>query len=133
MARILFLGINLNFLNICSKLHSYSQFCCYYSLKHGYFRFLRFLVIYDIILHEPGWYLFDVSLSISVCKLAGWVLDILRCVSVVCVSMLVLVVVHHVGKVTIITKRFGVIGGAGAQFVIRILVWIGISSGQVGT
>jgi len=36
--------------------------------------------------------------------------------------MLELVVVHHVGKVTIITKRFGVIGGAGAQFVIRILV-----------
>ena len=129
MARILFLGINLNFLDICSKLHSYSQFCCYYSLKHGYFRFLRFLVINDIILHEPRWYLFNVSLStISVCKLGGWVLDILRCISVVCVS--VLVVVDHIRKVTIITQRFGVV--AGAQFIVRILVWIRISSSQVG-
>lgn len=122
MARILFWGINLNFLNICSKLHSYSQFCCYYSLKHGDFRFLRFLIINDIVLHQPRGNLFNVSLGISVRKLAGGVLDILRCVSVVCVSVLMLVVVDHIGKVTISTQRFGVIGGGGAQFVIRILV-----------
>ena len=39
------------------------------------------------------------------------------------------VVVDHIRKVTIITQRFGVVGGA--QLIVRILVGIGISSSQV--
>jgi len=85
-------------------IRSYSQFCGYYSFQHGrYFGFFR-LLVNDVILNQPGRYFINVGFTVFVGQFRRGVLNVLCCVSVV--SVLLLVVVDHIGKVTVVSERF---------------------------